>query len=317
MVDVNIGIITYNHGKYIGQALDSILGQETNYTYKIIIGDDCSTDDTRETLKYYKDKHPDKIELLLNEKNKGPIGNLRNVYNSCNAEFVTLIEGDDYWLDKNKLQIQIDKLKNNPQIATVCAKSRICKGTVLTEEVFPNVDGDRVFTIEEMFEGSLISTISLMWKKSSLEQFPEWIDDTFIIADFPMNILRGTKGEIYFMDKELTVYRKHSTGITKATDKKKWHKEFIKVYEGLKNNIDTKYTTSVDRALAKEKLHLAIAYCIEYDFINAKKEFNELIILDADLKNCKRGIMVRLCLMFKYIPAFILRKTISIRRAMR
>lgn len=110
---VSVWMITYNHEKFIAQAIDSVIMQKTNFDYEIVIGEDCSTDRTREIVLEYKAKHPDKFKLLLQEKNVGMMQNFIVTLKTCNGKYIALLEGDDYWTDPLKLQKQVDFLQAN------------------------------------------------------------------------------------------------------------------------------------------------------------------------------------------------------------
>jgi glycosyltransferase involved in cell wall biosynthesis len=114
-VMVSVAVITYRHEKYIRQALDSILMQETEFNYEIVIGEDASPDSTRSILLEYKEKYPDKIKLILQENNIGASHNSYEVKRQCIGKYVAQLEGDDFWTDKNKLQKQVDLLEQNPR----------------------------------------------------------------------------------------------------------------------------------------------------------------------------------------------------------
>lgn len=111
---VSVEMLTYNHEKYLNQALDSILMQKVNFKYEVVIGDDCSTDKTQSILKEYQSKYPDIIKPILREKNLGATKNDYDALNQCQGKYIALLEGDDYWCDVNKLQMQVDILEANP-----------------------------------------------------------------------------------------------------------------------------------------------------------------------------------------------------------
>ena len=108
---VSVFMITYNHEKYIAEALDSILMQKTDFDFDIVIGEDCSTDATRRIVLEYSRKYPDKIKLLLHNVNVGFISNMMYVLEACTGKYVAMCEGDDYWTDPFKLQKQVDFLE--------------------------------------------------------------------------------------------------------------------------------------------------------------------------------------------------------------
>lgn len=112
-------MITYNHEKYIVQSIDSVLMQRTNFDYEIVIGEDCSTDKTREIVLEYKAKYTGRIKLLLQEKNVGMMQNFIDTLRACNGKYIALLEGDDYWTDPLKLQKQMDFLEANPEYGMI------------------------------------------------------------------------------------------------------------------------------------------------------------------------------------------------------
>ena len=96
-----------------------VLMQKVDFPYEIVIGEDCSTDRTREILLDYKRQYPDKIRLLLNEKNMGRRYNARNTLFSCTGDYIANLDGDDYWTDERKLQKQINFFSKHPD-CTIC-----------------------------------------------------------------------------------------------------------------------------------------------------------------------------------------------------
>lgn len=108
---LSVCFITYNHEPYLRQSLDSVLAQKTDFPFEIVVGEDCSTDNTRAILLEYKEKYPDKIKLLFREKNLGcPTLNVYQTSMECRGDYIAYLEGDDYWTDDNKLQKQVDFL---------------------------------------------------------------------------------------------------------------------------------------------------------------------------------------------------------------
>lgn len=124
-ITVSIAMLTFNHGKYIEQALDSILMQKVNFRYEIVVGDDCSSDETQNILKSYAQKHPDKFLLLLRESNIGATNNHFDVIKNCRGKYIASLEGDDFWTDENKLQIQVDFLESNKNCDAVAHRHEI------------------------------------------------------------------------------------------------------------------------------------------------------------------------------------------------
>ena len=116
---VTVHTTTYNHAPYIGQAIEGALQQKTNFPIEIVIGEDCSTDGTREIVFDYQAKYPDIIRVITSDKNVGSKENSRRVREASRGKYIALCEGDDYWTDPYKLQKQVTFLENNQDYAVV------------------------------------------------------------------------------------------------------------------------------------------------------------------------------------------------------
>ena len=112
MIDITVSVvmITYNHEKFIKEALESIFSQKTNFHYELIISNDCSTDNTDEVIKKIIDKNENGslINYTNHHKNKGMIPNFLWSIQQAKGKYIALCEGDDYWTDPYKLQKQVD-----------------------------------------------------------------------------------------------------------------------------------------------------------------------------------------------------------------
>ena len=116
---VSVLMVTYNHEAFIGQAIESALAQETNFDYEIVIGEDCSTDQTQEIAQEFQQRYPDRIRLLLRKNNLGGGGkeNFVKTYQACQGKYIAMLEGDDYWTSPHKLQTQVDFLESHPHFS--------------------------------------------------------------------------------------------------------------------------------------------------------------------------------------------------------
>lgn len=119
---LSVIFITYNHEKYVEKALRSVLNQKTDFKFEVVIGEDCSKDNTREIIRSVLKDYPDtSVKLLFAEKNSGwPTKNVYNTTMACEGEYLAYLEGDDYWSDEHKLQKQVDFLREHPEYIGVC-----------------------------------------------------------------------------------------------------------------------------------------------------------------------------------------------------
>ena len=121
-IKVSVCVVTYNQEKYIAECLDSLVSQETDFKFEIIVGEDCSTDGTRAIVQQYVDKYPDLIKPIFHDQNVGAVENIKQVYLAAKGKYIAHLDGDDMALP-TKLQKQFDTLEANPDCA-ICVHHR-------------------------------------------------------------------------------------------------------------------------------------------------------------------------------------------------
>ena len=114
---VSVCCITYNQERFLTQAVESVLMQETDFDVELIIGEDCSTDTTRTIALTYERRYPGRIRVLTPDANLGIMRNLMATFAACHGEYIAFLEGDDYWIDPTKLQRHVDALRANGNCA--------------------------------------------------------------------------------------------------------------------------------------------------------------------------------------------------------
>src|SRR5215210_6358212 len=107
---VSVVVVTYNHEKFIAETLNSILGQITDFAFEVIVSEDCSTDSTRRILMEYCDANPKTVKLVLSRENLNTNFVLERAVRAAAGEYIAIVDGDDYWISKHKLQRQADFL---------------------------------------------------------------------------------------------------------------------------------------------------------------------------------------------------------------
>lgn len=122
---VSVVMLSYNHEKYLAKALDSVLMQQTNFTYKIVIGDDCSPDHSKDIINTYVRRYPNKFSAFCRSKNLGMNENFVDLIRHSNGKYIAYLECDDYWIDERKLQKQVDYLEAHPDYSAIAAQCRV------------------------------------------------------------------------------------------------------------------------------------------------------------------------------------------------
>lgn len=207
---VSVSMITYNHEKYIAQAIESIVSQKTNFVFELVIGEDCSTDNTRNICISYQKKYPDIIRLRLPETNQGMMLNWINNINYGRGKYIALCDGDDYWIDPYKLQKQFDFMESNPDFALCSHHTYTLTGEHLDQNMEMEQD---VLTIQDLIikDWGLL-TASIFFRKDA-HKVPEWYY-TVKNGDYALQLIVSLSGKIKMLPDYMAIYRKHGEGIS-------------------------------------------------------------------------------------------------------
>lgn len=228
---VSVSIVTYNHRRYIEKCLDSVLEQVTNFVFEIIIGEDASSDGTREICIAYSERYPEKIKLFLRNRedviriNGKPTGRFNMLENlkSCKGKYIALLEGDDYWTDPYKLQKQVDLLEQHPHLI---ACHHWQKYSVYGEGGYSEKEAPKkghgyyphpVASVENIFANQLrVKSRTILFRNVITDDFfPDWFTKV-AFGDVPLTFLLGKHGDFGFIDEEMAAYRQTGQGVSTA-----------------------------------------------------------------------------------------------------
>ena len=202
---LTVCVFTYNQENYIKDTLDGILSQ-TFKDYLIWIFNDSSTDDTEEICLKYKIKYPKKIKYFNNKKNTGVIKNWILGIKKVKSKYIAICEGDDYWIDNNKLQMQVDFLEKNKDY--VLSHTNVY---TLEKEKLLQSKPDNFSYENNIYNKNEISTLTAVFRNFKIDFSEKWSE--FLMADWPLWISLSEKGQFKYFDKKTGVYRINETGI--------------------------------------------------------------------------------------------------------
>ena len=209
---VTVLITTYNQEGYIAQAIDSVLAQKTDFPFEIYISEDCGTDGTRAILQDYARRYPDIIRLNLRSENVGISRNWYEGLCAARGEFVCTLEGDDWWLDENKLQMQVDFLRSHPDYVAVSHTIRLTDDAQNTYGTLPN--DPRILnqdaTMDLFLKGVTYSCTACLVRNffdADNRAMYNYVTANRSIADFALCMLYLHQGKVFVMDKALSAYR--------------------------------------------------------------------------------------------------------------
>jgi glycosyltransferase involved in cell wall biosynthesis len=209
---VSVSLISYNQERFIAQALEGVLMQQTTFAFELVIGDDCSTDTTRAIIDQYAQRDP-RIKIRQRERNLGMMRNAWDTLRACRGEYIALLEGDDYWTDPTKLQRQADFLDAHPDCALSFHRVLVLDQASGRTRRDPRFRLEKRATLDDLLRrGNFLHTASTMFRNRDFGTPPPWFFD-LKIGDFVMHAMNAAHGDIAYMPRTMGVYRVHGGGV--------------------------------------------------------------------------------------------------------
>jgi glycosyltransferase involved in cell wall biosynthesis len=193
--EVSVIILTYNHEQFIHESIESILCQKTSFKFEIIIGEDKSSDRTRAICIEYQKRYPEKIQLILHKVNRGLINNYKATLGLCRGNYIALCAGDDYWIDKHKLEKHVYVMGKNSNIVVTYhdVKTINEKGELLSAH-FLRPEHKKDFSQEELNFGTLIAPLSMCFRKEAVPEIISSLNKKVFLEDFFTTSILGEYG---------------------------------------------------------------------------------------------------------------------------
>lgn len=229
---VSVILLTYNHGLYIEQAVRSILNQHAPWPLEIIVGEDCSIDETAEILRRIDAEQPGRLSLILREKNIGLSRNLEDCWRRCRGRYIFLLEGDDYWSDDHKLEKVVRVLDAQPECSGCFHACEVFStiGNTMEKSVRPDRPLMRSVSLEDMFEGNPVQTYSVVtYRRGLVPVFPDW-HRPLACGDWGLHMLHAEHGPLAFLPDVMTVYRLRRDGMMSSLPTARRWQEFFTLW---------------------------------------------------------------------------------------
>lgn len=254
---VSAFIFTYNQQELVKETINSFLAQECDFSFEIIICNDCSKDNTLNTCLEFLYRYPDKIRVVNNEKNMGITGNyLTNIELYARGKYVATCAGDDWWSDKRKLKKQVEYMEMHPECHLVHSKAAIYveKNKAYSKRHL----GLNRNTFEENVLLNGVAALTICFTK---ESFDEYVNDVNPISlpfseDYPMVLWYSYKKEIHYLDEVTCTYRLQTNSLSHTQD-------VVKLYQGPQDEFDCRMTF-VRKFSIKDKVLIKKIYLIYY-----------------------------------------------------
>jgi len=268
---VTVCVVAYNHEKYIGQAVKSVLNQEVDFGVEVLVGDDGSDDRTVEKVRAMSAKAPFRLRLLTtrkkrSRKNRERIGGRANwmrLLEAARGKFVLTLDGDDYWMDRRKLKKQLWEFDQDNEVVLVCHDTEVIdeKGKVLRRK--PGWKSRRELKLERVIEGMPVHISSVMVKKEVVKKLPGWFKRV-AYGDWPYVMLYLAGGKGLYLAEVMTRYRIHAGGRWSLGGKKKRgehleevKKNNIEILDGMKKMLRSEESELIDARVARWYMEMA------------------------------------------------------------
>ena len=276
-IKVSVLMITYNHENLIAQAIESVLEQQVSFEYEIVIGEDCSTDNTRAIVQTYQEKYPDRIRALLPAQNLGMTRNFEATLNHCRGQYIALLEGDDYWTSPQKLQTQVNFLDAHPDCAICFHNASVVyeDGSQETRNFSPP-DQKPISDLRDLFYENFMATPTVMFRNRLCDRLPSWFH-YLKMGDWTLHILNAQFGKIGYLNPVMAVYRIHSGGVWSSSSQTARLQASIKMFEYLNTHFRGKYSYLISYHLARFYKALMVIALGQRSFPAAIAAFIQLI----------------------------------------
>ncbi len=231
---VSVNMVTYNHEPFIAQAIEGVLMQETDFPFELVIGEDCSTDRTRDIVLEYQERYPDIIRVITSETNVGGLENCLRVERACCGKYIAYCDGDDYWHHVGKLQKQVDFLESHPEYGL--AHSDLDRLNATTGEKLEYVrsqtgihyhenDQDDL-TIDLLLGRYMIATCTVLARKCLIDRIVEsdpavFQSNRFALGDLPRWLEISRLSKIKYFGESWATYRILEESASHSRDSKR------------------------------------------------------------------------------------------------
>jgi glycosyltransferase involved in cell wall biosynthesis len=211
--------LAYNHAAFLAENIESVIAQQVNFPLQHIIADDGSNDGTQDIIMDYAAKYPHIVPLLRKDRAKTPWGNVRVLFDMARTEYAAICDGDDYFTDPAKLQTQADYLDRHKDCGLCFHPTRVIfEDAVKPEYLYPDLDKLPrgllpTYSLVDLFQYNFIQTNSILYRWRFRNGLPDWFHPHLVPGDWYWHVLHAETGKIGFINKVMSVYRRHGKGV--------------------------------------------------------------------------------------------------------
>jgi glycosyltransferase involved in cell wall biosynthesis len=270
-VKVSTLVLTYNHERFLAETIEGFLLQKTDFPCELVIAEDCSTDGTRDVIRRYWEKHPERIRVLLNRRNIGAHRTYTRAYQACRGQYLATVEGDDYWTAPDKLQRQADLLDRRPECVMCFHSVNMVWSDGSREPILyrpPRIK--ETYTLRDLAETNFIASCSPMYRRGVFGVHPEWYY-IMPVGDWCEHVLHAQHGDIGYIDEPMGVYRQHGGGVYSMKPAAQRLRVAVEVLRRFRMLMPRAYRSAFNASLCKSYCVLTHQYCDEGRLAEARR----------------------------------------------
>jgi glycosyltransferase involved in cell wall biosynthesis len=234
---VSVAVTAYNRETTIAATLESILQQDVTFPVEIVVGDDGSTDGTEEIVRGFVQAYPGVVRHQRRLQNLGMQRNYYQTFSECRGKYTALLDGDDYWTDPTKLQVQVDAMEKDASIAVAAHYVRWVTHTgQVAREKYPAFAPGH-YQLSDVLERCFLPSPSVMFRSDLYRKLPEWYLDAAPLGDWPIYLMAAQRGSIFLMDGIFADYRLNPNGTMWGRGEEFWYRTDIRFYKYALGNL--------------------------------------------------------------------------------
>jgi glycosyltransferase involved in cell wall biosynthesis len=287
---VSVAMVTYNQQRFVVQAIESVLAQQTRFPIELVIGDDASSDGTARHIEALTARAPEVIRPIIRPINIGANQNFENVLKNCRGDFIAILEGDDYWTAEDKLQVQVDILRSHYNAVGVFHPSMYVDS--FGKEIRPIYPKPQEVPREvgtvELLENAITPTASVMMRREALVSLPDSYENV-LVRDRAMWVYASLRGPWLLHPRVMTAYRIHDGGAWNSLSRAARISKHIELFKAFAADLPLPFSAVARRQLTQLHLEASEEALVAGRLADARRELSEVILHRSDYRMREDG----------------------------
>jgi glycosyltransferase involved in cell wall biosynthesis len=248
-IAVSVCVITYNHAPFIRDCLEGVLAQRASFALEVVVGEDASLDETLSICRQVA-REDTRVRVLAAPANRGMMSNFLGALAECRGRYVALCEGDDYWIDDRKLDLQYDFLERHPS-CSVCFHNAFIEYANGRRDLW-KTSAPNALSVPSLMSQWIMPTASVMFRNPGQGAYPPYLERA-THGDLGLFVFLADRGDIGYIDRVMSVYRRHPGSIMSSFEGVEFNERESRFLEEMNEWFGGRYQTAIYRRIARLK----------------------------------------------------------------